>query len=546
MPSKHDLAIQPVLVPVHGGMDKKPRPLDRDVITVGRARGCDIGLDAPDISTLHCVIYRSRDGLRLRDCGSRTGTRLNGIPAKNNSLCDGDVLQIGPFSFVVQIPAGHSVERKMPEWHKIMHWDRSRRNLVRLATNLRKRLHVALAHPSGALENELSCQADDLRSKIRTYDQRGTQLEEAERDLDQDREKLERDKEEHQVRVQKLETELSQRLKEADKEIHQRWQEFQKRCREEESQHGVQAKTAHEASNVAVAVEPIDEEEQKRLEVRKLELEKWAVALRQERLRIDQGKEQCQQAFEEVHHERQETMKMKEQFAVEQAGTEELLGKQRAALAQAEASLREQRAELGRMMADLRELQEAIRGQQGHEGAGADVGLKAENELLKQLLQEKEEVIAAVLAKAASEPVPQPAPPQTAQPQAAAPPGNLDLEHYETELNQYRQQLDTDRAKLNAEIDQLRARNHELDEATREMEMEMSRERAELGRERTRLDRLRDEVRSELERVQRDSSVRESLAPVQKLREEMTQKNKSAGNFSDRLKSFRNRISDPA
>src|ERR1700682_6216650 len=79
-----NLANQPALVPSFGGQDKKPRPLDRDVITIGRARGCDIGLEAPDISTLHCLLYRTAEGFRVRDCGSRTGTRVNGDAPRQN------------------------------------------------------------------------------------------------------------------------------------------------------------------------------------------------------------------------------------------------------------------------------------------------------------------------------------------------------------------------------------------------------------------------------------------------------------------------------
>ena len=110
------------------------------------------------------------------------------------------------------------------------------------------------------------------------------------------------------------------------------------------------------------------------------------------------------------------------------------------------------------------------------------------------------------------------------QVQPAGAPENVDLESFEAELNQYRQQLESDRAKLNKEIEHLRIATRELDEATREMEMAMSKERAELARERIRLDRLREEVRNELERVQRDAGMRESLAPVNKLREEINQK----------------------
>src|SRR5207253_3097689 len=49
---------QPALIPIAGSHDHKPRSLDRDVTTIGRARGNDLCLEANEISTLHCVIYR--------------------------------------------------------------------------------------------------------------------------------------------------------------------------------------------------------------------------------------------------------------------------------------------------------------------------------------------------------------------------------------------------------------------------------------------------------------------------------------------------------
>src|SRR5687768_1208203 len=94
----------PTLSPLFGGPDKKPRFLDKDVVTVGRARGCDITLDANEVSAIHCIFYRAATGYRIRDCGSRTGTRLNGDAVKNSLMADGDVLQIGPFSFEVKLP----------------------------------------------------------------------------------------------------------------------------------------------------------------------------------------------------------------------------------------------------------------------------------------------------------------------------------------------------------------------------------------------------------------------------------------------------------
>ena len=258
------------------------------------------------------------------------------------------------------------------------------------------------------------------------------------------------------------------------------------------------------------------------------------------------------------------------------AATTEMNGipeKHRTAHGQADDAMRAQRTELKRMLAELRELQTSIKAQQGADvpalieenatlrglleeqenrparnldQAPADNAkeleeLKSENVLLHQLLQEKDSAFADLKKQLVD---------VTNQLQAkpAAPPQIMDLDNFEAELHKERQQLEGDRAKLQKEIEQLRVRNAELDDATREMEMEMSKERAEFGRERTRLERLREEVRAEAERVQREAGVRESLAPVNKLREEMNQK-KGAGKtegarVNDRLHSFRNRLSD--
>jgi chromosome segregation ATPase len=517
MTYKHEvnLANQPALVPLFGGLDKRPRPLDRDVITIGRARGCDIGLDAPDISTLHCLLYRTAEGYRIQDCASRTGILVNGDLPRRVVLADGDILQIGPFSFTVSIPTSFRPDARKLAAERLDHYQRSRRNLVHLALNLRGRLHRASANPGDAGQAELNRKAADLRNRLRQYDHRLNQLETAERDLEADRAQLRRERDSHEAHVQQVEGESAKRLEAADQEIHARWQEFQQRCIQEEQQRSV----------------------------------------------------------EDRQREREETMRIQEQLSAVQTETNSFLEQQRAALSQAEVALREQRSELSRMMSDLRGLQESIKKQQGadvqaltreneelrglledYERRLADMvasqaldqskdleNLKGENELFRQLLEEKDGLVQDLkhqVEELKNRPEAKP----------AAVPQDMDLESFETELNQYRQQLEVDRAKLNKEIEQLRFRNAELDEATREMEMEMSKERAELARERTRLDRMREEVRSELERVQRDATMRDSLAPVQKLREEMAQKKsggkEDANRLNDRLHSFRNRLTD--
>src|SRR5207244_177842 len=96
---------QPALLVQHGNTAQKHRPLDRAGVTLGQARGCDIELDAPEVSSIHCIITRGLDGLYIRDCSSRMGTRVNGERIKEGYLHDADILQVGPFSFQVYLAA---------------------------------------------------------------------------------------------------------------------------------------------------------------------------------------------------------------------------------------------------------------------------------------------------------------------------------------------------------------------------------------------------------------------------------------------------------
>src|SRR5579885_1944175 len=68
---------QPALVVKYGNSEKRLLPLDKTATVLGRGRGCDIELNGPEVSAVHCVITRDAAGLYLRDCQSRAGTRVN-------------------------------------------------------------------------------------------------------------------------------------------------------------------------------------------------------------------------------------------------------------------------------------------------------------------------------------------------------------------------------------------------------------------------------------------------------------------------------------
>ena len=161
-------------------------------------RGCDIGLDAPDVSSLHCMIWRGAAGLQIRDCGSRAGTRINGDTVQEAMLHDGDILQIGPFSFRVYVPAILSPIQAKGRRNK--HVEKSRRNLGRLAVALRHKISemAHLMEISGSVHS-LDQKASGLRQRVRDYEQRSKQLEQDERDLSRDRDLLEKERAQHQT-----------------------------------------------------------------------------------------------------------------------------------------------------------------------------------------------------------------------------------------------------------------------------------------------------------------------------------------------------------
>lgn len=599
MQQRRDLSLNhPALIPVAGNHDKKARSLDREVTTIGRARGSDLCLEANEISTLHCLIFRTSDGYRIRDCNSRCGTRVNGESVKTHLLHDTDIVNLGPFSFEFRLPPSlFPNDAARPDPVKVEHLKRSRQKLALLALKMRKR-----QQGGSPREQEWAQKANLLKDKIRSYDQRLNELEEAEKELTDERQQLEREGEEQRRRVQEVETNFAKRLAQADEEIRDKWQAFQQRCRSEEVR--------------AIPTAAADQAPKESMEA----LNRLQQELNTKREKLHKLEQNLTRQKEQWQREHQEFSTMKEQWVNDQAKGTAVMEEQQLSLTQKEAAIRLQKAELQRMMGDIKKMQEDLRKQakpdiralqdeigritrenaelRNHASNAANDAevqaileendrlrrelnskstsivnddivkqlddLRAEIALLSEELQNKDQLIQEIQHHStdsshdaelerlriengmlklrlevkgsevdpAGHSVPQP------------PKGEDDLERYENELNDYRRELDGDRDKLNREVEMLRERNKELDEAVREMEMEMSKERAELGRERIRLERVREEVKNDMERLQRELAVRDSMAPVQKLRDEIAQKKAGAGakpekTVNDRLRTIR-------
>src|SRR5437868_9852678 len=104
------------LVPVGGG---DTIPLLRPVMTVGRRESCDIPLQFPNISSIHCELS-FRDGYwSIKDLNSTNGLKVNGMRVQTRPLKPGDEIAIAKRRFTIQYvltpEAQHELEALLTE-----------------------------------------------------------------------------------------------------------------------------------------------------------------------------------------------------------------------------------------------------------------------------------------------------------------------------------------------------------------------------------------------------------------------------------------------
>ena len=93
------------LIPVKGG---SPIVLKNDITLVGRNQEiCDLAIDRPAISKLHCILVKTDGLLFMRDLGSTNGTKVNGQRVSRGAILPGDELSFASIKFIVQL--GRSV-----------------------------------------------------------------------------------------------------------------------------------------------------------------------------------------------------------------------------------------------------------------------------------------------------------------------------------------------------------------------------------------------------------------------------------------------------
>ena len=99
-----------MLVPVGHHKGNQPLTLSRPVTLIGSAPSARLYLPSKAVSRCHAVIINTGAGLFVRDLASRTQTRVNGQPVDDADLREGDVLEVGAFTFRFTDPTAPTVK----------------------------------------------------------------------------------------------------------------------------------------------------------------------------------------------------------------------------------------------------------------------------------------------------------------------------------------------------------------------------------------------------------------------------------------------------
>jgi hypothetical protein len=85
-----------------GGLAERTLELRLGVNRVGRDPDCEICIEHPTISLMHCELALTNDGVYVRDCDSTNGTFVNGERVLEVWLDPGQTLKLGDVELLVE------------------------------------------------------------------------------------------------------------------------------------------------------------------------------------------------------------------------------------------------------------------------------------------------------------------------------------------------------------------------------------------------------------------------------------------------------------
>ena len=86
-----------------GRRQREAFELGLGVNRIGRGADCDFQLDHFSVSSVHCELELTAQGLKLRDCDSTNGTLLDGQPVKEAWVTSGQIIQVGAIKLEVEL-----------------------------------------------------------------------------------------------------------------------------------------------------------------------------------------------------------------------------------------------------------------------------------------------------------------------------------------------------------------------------------------------------------------------------------------------------------
>ena len=97
------------------GIESQALELRPGINRVGRSPDSDFIINHPTISTNHCEIILSADGVTFRDCHSTNGSFVNGDPVKEVRLLPGQTVTLGDVELFVESTEANVV---IPEYER--------------------------------------------------------------------------------------------------------------------------------------------------------------------------------------------------------------------------------------------------------------------------------------------------------------------------------------------------------------------------------------------------------------------------------------------
>jgi hypothetical protein len=105
------------LVIKSAGFDNRVLELRLGVNRIGRDPECDFQISHPTISTQHCELILSNDGVVLRDCDSTNGSFVNGQPVAEVWLETGQTVRFGDVELFVETT---EVNISIPKFERVI------------------------------------------------------------------------------------------------------------------------------------------------------------------------------------------------------------------------------------------------------------------------------------------------------------------------------------------------------------------------------------------------------------------------------------------